>query len=455
MRRQARSRTSSSTDENDARRRDRPAQRHDDDGGRRRHRRAARGDDVEHAADAVQLPAARRARGPPPRPARGRADDVPRAAATTTTTSRDPIASPATRRRRPTSTCAGQRSSARILASELLRRAFAALAEDDDDSTLGVNVHGQFGTVGDWPTPQTGRRALAHESSRARSKPGRSMPCWHVDTELADRRDDLVRRSEPRAAARGRRGGGDTARSGDLSEELAERGCCRCSASRRGSRYLYHAARRALPLAAARGDRPGALDRRQPVRSRLAARQGQGGPHGDRGGGLGPARRHGGGPGSARGGQAARLLPRCLYIDRDHQGDGDGLVRLPDLRRDGGVRRVDLRQPRGFRTDFRPKDFEGSFDCVAGSGSRGIVPKPGMARAPRHAAPMRCGDAGRIYVVNDNNSDGWRFAPASRTAAGARHALGRRRRGGARGTWSKCPSWTRQARCASRWAPTT
>ena len=107
---------------------------------------------------------------------------------------------------------------------------------------------------------------------------------------------------------------------------------------------------------------------------------------------------------------------RCLFLSSDGNQqalrDGDTPA-CPSCGAVEGYGLIDLRQPRGFRTDFLPSDFQGSFDFTPTTGSSRIVPAPDMITEPQANATLRRG-TGRVYVVNDNNGRGWRFAKADK-----------------------------------------
>ena len=94
-------------------------QRHDDDGGRCRHRLAALDGDGEHAAAAIQLPAACRARRPNGPTVLRMQPLCAVIARTTTSTSVRPTGSRATRPHSPSSTPSEPRSSSGVIAAEL------------------------------------------------------------------------------------------------------------------------------------------------------------------------------------------------------------------------------------------------------------------------------------------------------------------------------------------------
>ena len=106
---------------------------------------------------------------------------------------------------------------------------------------------------------------------------------------------------------------------------------------------------------------------------------------------------------------------RCLFLSTDgavdELRDGEPAV-CPSCGAAEGYGLVDMREPHGFRTDFKPADFQGSFDFTPTTGSSRIVPAPDMLTASYANATLRRG-TGRIYVINDNNGRGWRFAQAS------------------------------------------
>ena len=86
---------------------------------------------------------------------------------------------------------------------------------------------------------------------------------------------------------------------------------------------------------------------------------------------------------------------------------------------------VDLAQPVGFRTDFRPRDFEGTLRVVGAAHSSARV-SPDPASLTEDASRKRATRAGsgRIYVINDNERP---RLPVRRRQADRRLPMGRPR----------------------------
>jgi hypothetical protein len=75
-------------------------------------------------------------------------------------------------------------------------------------------------------------------------------------------------------------------------------------------------------------------------------------------------------------------------------------------------RQVDLAQPLGFRTNFRPRDFDGSFEWTARAATARISPEPGsLVHGQLRRSRFQFG-RGHLYAINDNNGRDFRFARA-------------------------------------------
>jgi len=72
-----------------------------------------------------------------------------------------------------------------------------------------------------------------------------------------------------------------------------------------------------------------------------------------------------------------------------------------------------LSEPEGFRTDFRPTDFGGSFDWVPRSVSPRLVTEAGPTRSVRHSNAIADSWRGRIYTINDNGGSEFHFSRAA------------------------------------------
>ena len=72
-----------------------------------------------------------------------------------------------------------------------------------------------------------------------------------------------------------------------------------------------------------------------------------------------------------------------------------------------------LSEPAGFRTDYRPSDFEGSFTRSARGTSPRITPDLSLMRRAECLGVLAFAGPGDIYVVNDNAGRQYRFVPAA------------------------------------------
>ncbi|MGI9100177.1 MAG: helicase-related protein [Solirubrobacteraceae bacterium] len=302
----------------------------------------------------------------------------------------------------------------RMYNKELLRRAFAS-SQLEDEVELGINVHGQFGTVGDWPevnapavlewlqsNPDEVAGVLDALLQHSKLHRARQELLDHATAGLVDKVTALVARDAPER---------------DLSQQLAEHGMLPMFGFPTRVRYLYHARPTSAYPWPPRGviDRPLALAVSQfapgsqlvkdkAVHTVIGVADWQ--PSG----------------GIARAdedplGESEQLAycRRCLFLSIGGAADDlreGGPSICPSCGAGEGYSLIDMRQPHGFRTDFKPADYEGSFDFTPTTGSSRIVPAPGMKTAAHANATLQRG-TGRIYVVNDNNGRGWRFAKAS------------------------------------------
>ncbi|HET8892543.1 MAG TPA: DEAD/DEAH box helicase [Gaiellaceae bacterium] len=298
----------------------------------------------------------------------------------------------------------------RVLAAELLRSAFRPLGFDPDFEG-GSNVHGQFGKVADW---QTHRAAIAQwlTDSPGEIEEITDALLRHVDPELADKRSELIAfaasellpsidaiAATPGAAA-------------DLSERLADAGLLPMFGFPTRSRYLYHRypGRRAYPWPP-----KGVIDRELAIAVSQFAPGGQVvkdkaihtavGVAGWMPAGttvitepdpLGPR-------------EDVAVCRNCLHIEprptiRDH---------CPVCSEVEPVFRVvNLAQPVGFRTDFRPRDFEGTFEWGARSLTARVSPDMASLTESTEVNASLAAGRGQIYVINDNDGKDFRFAKA-------------------------------------------
>ena len=302
----------------------------------------------------------------------------------------------------------------RMYNKELLRRAFAG-SQDEDEVELGINVHGQFGTIGDWMT-HNAQRVLGWLQSSPEEVAG-VLDALLQHSKLQHVRDELLAHAGPRLVEEVTALIARDPPERDLSQQLAEHGMLPMYGFPTRVRYLYHARpERAFPWPP-KGviDRPLALAVSQfapgsqlvkdkAVHTVIGVADWQ--PSG------GIARADADPLGDP---EEIAYCRRCLFLST--VGDPDDLregsvCACPSCGTIEGYSLVDLRQPRGFRTDFRPTDFQGSFDFTPTTGSSRVVPAPNMVTESHRNATLRRG-SGQIYVVNDNNGSGWRFATAA------------------------------------------
>ena len=302
----------------------------------------------------------------------------------------------------------------RILNKELLRRAFSGFSSENDDIDLGANVHGQFGTVGGWATH---RDAIEQWFASHQVEIEEVVDALLRYTELSEQRAALL-------ASAGRRllqtvdsvvdGAPEAA---DLSEELAERGLLPMFGFPTRVRHLYHARPREpypwppksvidreLAIAVSQFAPGSQLVKDKAVHTVIGVADWH------------PARPRPAADQDPLGApEHLAYCRRCLFLEPRESGDAGDEDACPTCGAIEEYSIIDLRQPHGFRTDFRARDFEGSFDFVAGGGSSRMVPMSGMEASSYHASRVERG-RGRLYVVNDNNGHRWRFARAANPA---------------------------------------
>jgi Lhr-like helicase len=297
----------------------------------------------------------------------------------------------------------------RVLAAEILRRAFRPLVHENDYD-VGTNVHGQFGTVAAWPK----HRPLIEEwvsSSREEIEEVADGLLRHTEPELSTRRGELISFAQDELIPGIDRVVAEPGAAADLSERLAEAGLLPMFGFPTRSRYLYHR----FPGRPYPWPPKGVIDRELAIAVSQFAPGGQvvkdkaihtavgvagwapaGGTVVTEPNPLGPR-------------ELVAVCRNCLYIEpsppeRDHCpvcGEMDPVYRT-----------LDVAQPVGFRTDFRPADFEGSFEWSARSLAARVSPdQKSLVEAEVENALLAAG-SGRIYVLNDNGGHDFRFAKA-------------------------------------------
>lgn len=106
--------------------------------------------------------------------------------------------------------------------------------------------------------------------------------------------------------------------------------------------------------------------------------------------------------------QSMVICRACLYLSKDSEAPDACPVCHQTAPRFGVI---ELASPAGFRTDFRPRDFEGAFTWRPRALTPRIAPE-GMPEADTASigrANVRSGKA-RIYVINDNGGSSFTFA---------------------------------------------
>jgi ATP-dependent helicase YprA (DUF1998 family) len=305
----------------------------------------------------------------------------------------------------------------RAFRKEILRRAFAGAAEVDDELELGYNVHGQFGPVGAWPEHRKLVGAWIAKSGEEIERILDSL-LQSVDAELSAQRDSLLEKAHGALVEqidRAIEGAGPTR---DLSQELAERGLLPMFGFPTRVRNLFHSGpKRAYPWPpkavidreisiAVSQFAPGAqLVKDKAVHTVIGVANWEPG--------FGRVEEDPEPLGEA---QLLEYCRNCLHLkplQRSADGDGDGreLMICPTCGDHERFSRLDLREPHGFRTDFMPQSYDGSFSYVAGGGTSRVVPSQGMSDGKTEGALVKSG-RGSVYVVNDNGGRLWEFARA-------------------------------------------
>jgi ATP-dependent helicase YprA (DUF1998 family) len=308
----------------------------------------------------------------------------------------------------------------RVLVIEVLRRAFRHIGIEDPTAELGNNVHGQFGTVSGWID---GHRACVE--TWLADNPGEVdevLDAMLVETELGPQRQDLREYiGQPLLEAIDAAVGGELP-DDDLSQVIAEGGLLPMFGFPTRVRYLHHdrpgggypwppkaVIDRDLEIAVSQFA-PGAetpKDKAIHVSVGVASWRPIGGravPHPDP---LGPR-------------EDVLYCRSCLYIEPVGGGGADA---CPVCGEAAPVfSRMTLAQPLGFRTDWRPQDYDGRFDWRPAAGAGRLTPGHEMRTVEVDNLDARAGHD-RLYVVNDNGGELFRFAPASNSAFAGRFSV--------------------------------
>jgi hypothetical protein len=297
----------------------------------------------------------------------------------------------------------------RVFFSEVLRRAFRDLQRAQPEADLGANVHGQFGTAEQWPEH---RSRIAGWLDRNRNEISQVLDALlaRAQPELRERRQELLREASFELADRIDSVAERSSRSEDLSQALAENGLLPMFGFPTKVRYLFHQQpRRAYPwpppgvvdrdLELAINDfAPGAETVKDKGRhtavgvARWMPRGRRAEPHPDP---LGPR-------------QDVTLCRGCLFFDPEASGEPSCPVcgEAPPT-----FRTMTLAQPEGFRSDFRPRNFEGTFVWTPRATTARLYPAEPLETHGVGGLYAKA-NKGQLYAVNDNNGRDWRFAEA-------------------------------------------
>lgn len=299
----------------------------------------------------------------------------------------------------------------RVFASEILRRAFLHVKVKDPGVDLGDSVHGQFGLISDWPNH---RPKVGEWLNRSRAEI--ALVCdallVRVDARLQSRRGELLGfAGNPLLDAIGDaialRGP-----SPELSEHLAETGVLPMFGFPTRVRYLFHREPRSAypwpPIGVIDRDLAIAVSQFAPgsevVKDKaihtsvgVASWQPVGGSVVPEPNALGPL-------------ETVSICRTCLFLD-------PAPATSPSCPVCGEVAplfaNISIAQPIGFRTNFRPRDFEGSFEWAPRAISARLSPDGStlVNSVVEHLA-LSSG-RGRVYVINDNAGQLFQFAPAA------------------------------------------
>jgi hypothetical protein len=298
----------------------------------------------------------------------------------------------------------------RVFAGELLRQAFLRIGVDDPEVDLGANVHGQFGLVSDWPAH---RQLVRQWLEACREEAASILDGLLLETELHEQRTDLLTYAGEPLLAEIDAALENTYGTADLSQALAEGGVLPMFGFPTRIRYLFHAPPgrgypwppegtidRDLEIAISQFA-PGSevvKDKAIHVAVGVAAWE----P-------AAPQPRVVPNPLGPR--ETVDYCRQCLYLR-----PADPSAPTPDAcpacgRPEPVFSRIELASPRGFRSDWRPQDYDGEFEWVPGSGAVRLSPREPEARRHVENVDVEVG-RGKLYVVNDNAGELFRFAPA-------------------------------------------
>ncbi len=298
----------------------------------------------------------------------------------------------------------------RTASMEALRRAFNEVAVSVPEFDRGHNTHGHFGTIGAWNDEPQVQAVVMSSLAEHRAAIESLVSTLLVETNLTDRADELVAYlCDGRLAAEIEAALELPATQSDLSQHLAERGLLPMFGFPSRVRNLF--TRR--PKQAR--DFPGnsAIDRQldlavtefapasEVVKDKYLHRAiGVVGykPHGNRVVTIEHPL------------EPAPLVSSCRDCGSVRRIDSeDGRSTCPTCG-SGEYLEMPLSEPAGFRTDYWPEDFEGSFTRSARGSSPRVSPADGLPRVEVEGALAFAGNC-EIFVINDNGGRKYRFAP--------------------------------------------
>ncbi len=298
----------------------------------------------------------------------------------------------------------------RVFAAEILRRAFAHVASAQDAPELGDSVHGQFGFVRDWPDSRSTVERWLDENVGEVEEVLEAL-LRETDESVRSRRDEFLEFASHELLEEIDEIASTSYGVPELSERLAEYGALPMFGFPTKARYLFHERpRRTYPWPPR-----GVVDRD------LTIAIGQFAPGGeivkDKAihTSIGVGAWHPVGPRVET--ESDPLGPRTLIAScrscLNVAPVAEAVESCPVCDEvEPYFRSVLVAQPSGFRTNFRPQDFEGGFEMGATSTPARVFPDAASLQDHEtQGARVRRG-RGTVYVINDNRGRDFRFARA-------------------------------------------
>lgn len=296
----------------------------------------------------------------------------------------------------------------RVLAGEVLRQAFRQLSLDDPAAELGSNVHGQFGTSAVW-AQRHGAHVKAWIQAHG-SNIDRSLDALLALTKLGAHRAELQQFVGAEMLTRIGHIAAEAAPSSDLSQALAEGGLLPMFGFPTRVRYLFHGQPKGFPWPP-----PNTIDRD------LEIAVGQFAPgsetpkdkaiHVAIGIAVWDSIAGRAVPGQHPLGPREQLFycRDCLHLEA---ANGRVPTACPVCGKvDPIFSLIDLAQPLGFRTNWKPRNYDGRFDWRPSASSGRLSPGDARSTVTVDNLDARVG-SDRLYVVNDNGGTGFNLAPA-------------------------------------------